>query len=47
MLTISQLEKQYGVSRPTVLYEKEGLLLLALRTSNGYRWSIDREIERL
>ncbi|WP_136681133.1 MerR family transcriptional regulator [Neptunomonas sp. XY-337] len=48
MLTIAKLAKRCGVSRTTILhYEKEGVLLPALRTSNGYRWYGDREVERL
>lgn len=48
MLTVTQLAKQYGVSRTTILYyEKEHLLLPAYRSDNGYRWYGDKEIERL
>ncbi len=48
MLTVTQLAKQFGISRTTLLYyEKEALLLPAYRTDNGYRWYGDKEIERL
>ena len=48
MLTVTQFAKKYDISRATVLYyEREGLLKPALRSSNGYRWYGDAEIERL
>lgn len=48
MLTVTQIAKQFGVSRTTILYyEKEGLLIPALRSENGYRWYGDQEIKRL
>lgn len=48
MLTVTQLAKECGISRTTILYyEKEGLLSPALRSENGYRWYSNREIERL
>lgn len=48
MLTISQLAKQCGVSRTSILYyEREGLLLPSLRSDNGYRWYGENELERL
>ncbi len=48
MLTVTQLAKQFGISRTTILYyEKEQLLLPAYRSENGYRWYGDKEIERL
>ncbi|EGR1893408.1 MerR family transcriptional regulator [Vibrio vulnificus] len=48
MLTVTQIAKQFGISRTTILYyEKEELLLPACRSKNGYRWYGDKEIERL
>ena len=48
MLTVTQLARQYGISRATLLYyEREGLLLPASRSDNGYRWYSDKEIKRL
>ena len=48
MLTVSQLAKQFHLSRATVLYyEKEGLLAPAYRSDNGYRWYGVDEIQRL
>ncbi len=48
MLTVTQLAKQFGISRTTILYyEKEQLLLPAYRSENGYRWYGDKEVERL
>ncbi len=48
MLTVTKLAKRCNVSRTTILYyEKEGLLLPAQRSSNGYRWYGDAEIKRL
>jgi len=48
MLTVTQIAKQFGVSRTTILYyEKEELLTPAFRSENGYRWYGDKEIERL
>lgn len=48
MLTVTQLANQYGLSRATILYyEREGLLMPAHRSSNGYRWYGDTEIGRL
>lgn len=48
MLTVTQLAKQFGISRTTILYyEKEQLLLPAYRSENSYRWYGDKEIERL
>lgn len=39
MITISQLAKKFSLSRTTLLYyEREGLLLPASRSENGYRW---------
>lgn len=48
MITISQLAKRFGLSRTSILYyEREGLLLPASRSENGYRWYGDKEISRL
>ncbi|MFA0442964.1 MerR family transcriptional regulator [Vibrio sp. 10N.286.49.C2] len=48
MLTVTQIAKQFGVSRTTILYyEKEELLIPAYRSENGYRWYGEKEIERL
>ena len=48
MLTVTRLAKRCDISRATILYyEKEGLLLPAQRSENGYRWYGDGEIERL
>lgn len=48
MLTVTQIAKQFGVSRTTILYyEKEELLIPAYRSENGYRWYGEREVKRL
>jgi DNA-binding transcriptional MerR regulator len=48
MLTVSSLAKRFRVSRTAILYyEREGLLLPAHRSSNGYRWYGEDQIERL
>ena len=48
MLTVTRLAKRCDISRATILYyEREGLLLPAHRSDNGYRWYGDAEIERL
>lgn len=48
MYSVSQLAKLCGLSRTTVLYyEKEGLLVPATRSENGYRWYSDKELEKL
>lgn len=48
MFTVTQLAKKFSISRATVLYyEREGLLMPAYRSDNGYRWYGDHEIERL
>jgi len=48
MLTVTQIAKQFGISRTTILYyEKEELLMPAYRSGNGYRWYGDKEIKRL
>ncbi|MBP0049271.1 MerR family transcriptional regulator [Marinobacterium sp. AK62] len=48
MLTVTQLARQFGISRTTILYyEKEQLLLPACRSENGYRWYGEEEVERL
>lgn len=48
MYTISQLAQRFQLSRTTLLYyEREGLLLPALRADNGYRWYGEAEVTRL
>ena len=48
MLTVTQLAKNYHVSRTTILYyERAGLLLPTCRSENGYRWYGDEKIKRL
>ena len=48
MLTVSQLAKQFHISRTTILYyERAGLLTPCSRSDNGYRWYGDEEIKRL
>ena len=48
MLTVTQLARQFGISRTTILYyEREQLLEPAYRSENGYRWYGEKEIERL
>jgi len=48
MLTVTQLAKEHGVSRATILYyEREQLLFPAYRADNGYRWYGANEIARL
>ena len=48
MLTVSQIAKQFRVSRTTILYyEKVGLLEPAFRSENGYRWYGEKEIALL
>lgn len=48
MLTISQLAKQFGLSRATILYyEREELLTPHHRSENGYRWYGKAEIKTL
>lgn len=48
MLTVTQIARQFGISRTTILYyEKEQLLMPAYRSENGYRWYGENEIERL
>jgi len=48
MLTVTQLGRTVGISRASILYyEREGLLLPAHRSANGYRWYGEKEIERL
>jgi DNA-binding transcriptional MerR regulator len=48
MYTITQLARKYELSRSTLLYyEREGLLLPAMRSDNGYRWYGDNEVKRL
>ncbi len=48
MFTVTQLAKRFDLSRSTILYyEREGLLLPARRSENGYRWYGKKEIDRL
>lgn len=48
MITVTQLARTCNISRATLLYyEREGLLLPACRSDNGYRWYGDAEIARL
>jgi len=48
MLTVTQLARECGLSRTTILYyEREGLLAPAHRSENGYRWYGENEIQRL
>lgn len=48
MLTVSQLARQYQISRTTILYyERAGLLSPCTRSENGYRWYGEKETERL
>ncbi|OPX54428.1 DNA-binding transcriptional regulator, MerR family [Oceanospirillum multiglobuliferum] len=48
MLTVTQIAKQFRVSRTTILYyEKEELLIPAYRSENGYRWYGEKEVARL
>lgn len=48
MFTVTQLAKQFGISRTTILYyERENLLLPSHRSENGYRWYGEKQVERL
>jgi DNA-binding transcriptional MerR regulator len=48
MLSVSELAKRCGLSRTSVLYyEKMELLAPRTRSSNGYRWYGEEEVERL
>ncbi|WP_246722773.1 MerR family transcriptional regulator [Aliikangiella sp. G2MR2-5] len=48
LLTISKVARKFSVSRTTLLYyEKEGVLLPASRSDNGYRWYGKKEVEQL
>ncbi|GAB7225265.1 MerR family transcriptional regulator [Vibrio sp. B172a] len=48
MLTVTQLARECGLSRTTILYyEREGLLAPAYRSENGYRWYGEKEMQRL
>jgi len=48
MQTVTQLAKNYHVSRTTILYyERAGLLLPACRSENGYRWYGDLAQEQI
>ncbi|WP_254869314.1 MerR family transcriptional regulator [Vibrio diazotrophicus] len=47
-MTVTQIAKQFGISRTTILYyEKEELLMPSHRSANGYRWYGKKEIKRL
>ena len=48
MLSVSQIAKQFGLSRTAILYyESMGLLKAAHRSSAGYRLYGDKEVETL
>lgn len=48
MLTVTQLARQFDISRSTILYyEREQLLTPAFRSDNGYRWYGQEQIEKL
>lgn len=48
ILTVTQLARECGLSRTTILYyEREGLLAPAHRSENGYRWYGEKEMQRL
>lgn len=48
MYTVTQLAKRANISRTTLLYyEKEGLLMPALRAENGYRYYGEKEANKL
>lgn len=48
MFTVSELARKCGISRATILYyERQGLLMPANRSDNGYRWYGESEMERL
>ena len=48
MLTVTQLARECGLSRTTILYyEREGLLAPAHRSENGYRGYGEKEMQRL
>lgn len=48
MFTVTQLARSFGISRSTLLYyEREGLLVPANRSDNGYRWYGVTEKKRL
>jgi len=48
MLSVSELAKRCGLTRTSVLYyEKAGLLIPRTRSSNGYRWYGEEEVEQL
>lgn len=48
MLTVTQLARENGISRSTILYyERVQLLVPAYRSDNGYRWYGDKETARL
>jgi DNA-binding transcriptional MerR regulator len=48
MLSVSQIARQFGLSRTAILYyEAEGLLKPGYRSASGYRRYGEKEIERL
>lgn len=48
MYTITQLAREFKLSRATLLYyEREQLLVPAQRGQNGYRWYGEKEAQRL
>lgn len=48
MLTVTELARKCNLSRATILYyERQGLLIPAHRSDNGYRWYGEQEIQRL
>lgn len=48
MITVTQLARKFDVSRATILYyERQGILMPASRSENGYRKYGDSEIVRL
>lgn len=48
MIKITDLAKKFGITRTSILYyEREGVLMPAVRAANGYRWYGNNEIEKL
>lgn len=48
MQTVTELAKQFNLSRSTILYyERIGLLTPNFRSENGYRWYGEKEISKL
>lgn len=48
MLSVSQIARQFGLSRTAILYyESQGLLKPAQRSASGYRLYGEKEVERL